>query len=152
MLSKLKLLSACVAMCGLSACATITTGASQSLSVDTVPERGAQCTLTNDKGTWSLPETPGSVTVTRAYSALNVKCKKEGGGEGATTVQSSTKGVAYGNILLGGIIGGAVDMSSGAAYDYPASIIVTMSGTAKPVSLELPEEEKKVEKHKKKKK
>lgn len=150
MLHKIMYISFCAAMCSLSACATITTGSSQSLSVDTVPERGAQCTLTNDKGSWTLAETPSSVTVSRAYSALNVKCKKQGYGEGTTTVQSSTKGAAYGNILLGGIIGGAVDMSSGAAYDYPASIVVTMSNTSNSTSNYTPKEEKEKTSNKKK--
>ena len=36
----------------------------------------------------------------------------------------------FGNILVGGIIGAAVDMGSGAAYTYPPSLIVAMSPTS----------------------
>jgi hypothetical protein len=42
-------------------------------------------------------------------------------------------GVAFCNILAGGIIGAAVDMSSGAAYKYPAQVIVPMALPAAPV-------------------
>ncbi len=37
--------------------------------------------------------------------------------------------MAFGNILFGGIIGGAVDAGSGAAYDYPANIVVHLEQT-----------------------
>jgi phosphoketolase len=45
-------------------------------------------------------------------------------------VNSSTKGMAFGNILFGGPIGAGVDMASGAAYDYPNLITVMMGTTA----------------------
>jgi hypothetical protein len=42
--------------------------------------------------------------------------------------------MAFGNIIFGGIIGGAIDAGSGAAYDYPPLITVLMgeNGTATP--------------------
>ncbi|MGH7102245.1 MAG: hypothetical protein ACREFJ_07590, partial [Acetobacteraceae bacterium] len=43
------------------------------------------------------------------------------------TDASSTKGMAFGNILFGGLIGAAIDVSDGAAYVYPALITVPMS-------------------------
>jgi hypothetical protein len=35
-------------------------------------------------------------------------------------------GLAFGNILFGGLIGAAVDVGTGAAYDYPSPIIVNL--------------------------
>jgi len=35
--------------------------------------------------------------------------------------------MAFGNILAGGIIGAAVDVGTGSAYDYPPSIEVMLS-------------------------
>jgi hypothetical protein len=37
--------------------------------------------------------------------------------------------MAFGNILLGGVIGAAVDVGTGAAYDYPSLITVLMGKT-----------------------
>jgi hypothetical protein len=37
--------------------------------------------------------------------------------------------MAFGNILFGGFIGAGVDMSTGAAYDYPDLIHVAMGET-----------------------
>lgn len=110
----------------LSACASITTGGEQSLSVDTPKATNASCNLTNDKGTWYVPNTPGSVTVHRSYNALNVTCKKDGFESGTTSVNSSTKAMMFGNILVGGIIGAAVDAGTGSGYDYPSLINVQM--------------------------
>lgn len=119
-----------VALCP--GCASIVSGTNQSLSVVTttaigVDIEGARCALVNDKGSW-YATTPGSVTVHRSYSDLSVNCTKEGLEPGSSVVKSSTKGMAAGNILFGGIIGAGVDVSSGAAYDYPNLITVTMGG------------------------
>ncbi len=110
----------------LSGCASIVSGSNQPISVDTPGCEAASCQLTNDKGTWFV-RTPGSVTVSRAYGNLSVVCSKEGFGSATTSVASSTKGMAFGNILAGGIIGAGVDMSTGAAYDYPNTISVPLS-------------------------
>jgi hypothetical protein len=74
--------------------------------------------------------TPGSVTVHRSYDKLNVTCKETGYTANVVAVDSSTKGMAFGNILFGGLIGVGVDMSTGAAYDYPALITVPMQAAA----------------------
>jgi len=70
--------------------------------------------------------TPGTVSVHRSYDPLNINCKKSGEQPGIATVNSATKGMAFGNVLAGGIIGAAVDMGTGAAYDYPPLITVRM--------------------------
>jgi hypothetical protein len=124
------------ALAVLSGCASIVDGSSQSLSVKTANNGedlpGSHCELSNNKGTWYVT-TPGSVTIHRSYEDLNVKCEHDGYLATASTTSSSTKGVAFGNILFGGLIGTGVDMSTGAAYDYPSPIVVPLqpSKTAK---------------------
>jgi len=109
----------------LTGCASITTGQNQSLSIKTIPELRATCELSNDKGTWYVTETPATITVTRAYSDLKVLCNKEQK-TGVVQVKSSAKGMMYGNILAGGIIGAAIDSGTGAGYDYPSIITVPL--------------------------
>lgn len=110
-------------------CASITTGQNQSLSVETrangTTVSGASCKLENDKGTW-YATSPGTAVVRRSYNDLNVRCEKNGHEAGVTAAKSSTKGMAFGNILAGGIIGAAIDAGSGAAYDYPSIISVEL--------------------------
>jgi len=125
----------CIVMAALAAaqlagCASIVSGANQSVSVETrldggVPVKGANCQLSNNKGSWFVT-TPGSVVVQRSFEELSVRCEKEEHQVATLGVKSATKGMAFGNILFGGIIGAGVDVASGAAYDYPNVITVPL--------------------------
>lgn len=114
----------------LTSCASIVSGTNQSVSVDTGSVQGADCTLKNNKGKWYVSNTPGSVVVNRSYNDLLVECSKSGYPKGHTSVKSSTKGMAFGNVVFGGVVGAGVDMASGAAYDYPNDIHVQLRRTA----------------------
>lgn len=122
-------LIAAVALSSLTGCASIVSGTSQVISVETLHPSGniagASCKLQNDKGVYYVT-TPGTVTVHRAYGDMNVKCEKPGFDPGMATVKSSTKAMMAGNIVFGGFIGAGVDAASGAAYDYPALFQVMM--------------------------
>ena len=59
-----------VALVGLQGCASIVSGTSQSVSVDTPGCAAARCELRNDKGKYFVPSTPGTVTVSRSYNNL----------------------------------------------------------------------------------
>jgi hypothetical protein len=123
---------AVVAASGLTGCASIVSGTTQIVSVETLQPAGkvagASCKLENDKGVWYVT-TPGTVSVHRAYGDMMVKCEKEGVAAGVATVKSSTKAMMAGNILFGGPIGVGVDAASGAAYDYPTLFQVMMGNT-----------------------
>jgi hypothetical protein len=112
-----------------SGCAAITTGTTQPLTVTTKQSGaavvGAACELTNGKGTYYVT-TPGTVTVTRSYSDMVVICKKDPLPDANMNVRSSLKGMTFGNILFGGLVGVIVDTSTGAAYDYPSSFDLEM--------------------------
>ncbi len=121
----LKLAGLVVLSLNLIGCATVTTGQNQSVSVSTGDASSATCELSNDSGKWFVASTPGSVTVKRDYSDMTVACKK-GNKSGSTTVKSHTKAMALGNVIVGGVIGTAVDIGTGSAYDYPTNIDVKL--------------------------
>lgn len=103
-------------------CASIVSGQDQVVSVHAPNCAGASCKMTNPAGTYFV-QSPGTVSVNREYDDLVVTCEKEGFDPSTIRVSSSTKGMAFGNIVLGGVVGAGVDMATGAAYDYPAEII-----------------------------
>ncbi|MBL8329840.1 MAG: hypothetical protein JNJ71_13405 [Rubrivivax sp.] len=129
-----------VAMLFLQGCASITTGTGQTVLVETasVAERvsGAQCAVSNDKGAWTVV-TPGSIDIKTSYQALSIKCSHEAFEPGAAVFDSKAKDMAYGNILIGGAIGAAIDITSGAAFQYPSILSVSLgrrlSASAMPV-------------------
>lgn len=108
----------------LTGCASIVNGNQQSVSVKTGNVQGATCSLENNKGKWYVNQTPGSVLVHRSYDDLKIACEKKGYGLSEESVKSKTKGMAFGNVVFGGVIGAGVDMADGAAYDYPTDINV----------------------------
>lgn len=115
-------------------CASIVSGTQQSVSIDArsasgAPIVGANCKLQNGDGTWFVT-TPGSTTIDRAFSDLTVQCDMKGLPSATTSAKSSTKAIAFGNILLGGILGAGVDIANGAAYEYPSPITVQFNDVA----------------------
>ncbi len=124
---------AAVAALASTGCASIVGGTSQVVSVETNAAGrsapGARCALSNPKGEYFVT-TPGTVTINRAYDDLIVRCTLAGHDAGSTSVKSTTKAMAFGNLIFGGVVGGAVDIASGAAYEYPVMITVEMQAVA----------------------
>ena len=115
-----------------SGCATVTGGTTQDVSVktqkDSVDVAGADCVLSNSKGTYTVV-TPGKVNVHRAKDDLSVKCTKDGEVPAVTSVQSSGRtGALWGNIIMfgvGTVVTHQIDKATGGAYAYPDDITLS---------------------------
>lgn len=129
---------ALVTLLALGGCSSITGETQQSISVETMttsgPVTGAQCELINDKGKW-FTVTPGSVVIAKSNQDLVITCQRESHQPGIAKVTSVTGAGMAGNVGLAllipivGIIGAAMDHSSGAVYKYPSSVQITMGQT-----------------------
>lgn len=109
-----------------SGCATVTKGSSQAVTLHTDPE-GATCDMAREAKIFaSLAATPGQVQVGREWSAIDISCRKAGHQTTDLRVESSVEGWTMGNILIGGIIGFAVDAASGAMRQYPQFVTLTL--------------------------
>jgi hypothetical protein len=117
-----------LAVIGLTAgCATITTGTSQTIEVDTKPT-GADCEFSREGATIAfIGSTPGNVTVSKDDSQLDIVCRKEGYQDGVGDLTSTFQAMTVGNVLIGGIVGLIVDAASGAATKYPSSVTITLT-------------------------
>jgi len=113
-------------------CATIISGTTQNVTVDTMNAKGARC-----QGTQSLAEdedpiihvwlsTPNSIVVKKHSSAINIVCKKKGFKDLKKKIDSKTSLGTIGNILLGGGIGILIDSATGANYEYPKTLKLPM--------------------------
>ncbi len=104
-------------------CASVTQGLEQTVKVETLNKagkavRGAECELSNDKGT-SVAVSGQSAVVRRSGSDLTIHCNIAGElPANGTAISRANAGMA-GNIILGGAIGAIVDASNGAAFTYP---------------------------------
>ena len=124
----MKTIFALSAVLALTGCASVIGEKMQPLSVTTVFESkeiaGLGCTLSNDAGSWTLTS-PASVVVHKSTGDLAIDCKKDAYVGNATAV-SRANGAVWGNLLLGGGIGYVVDRNTGAGFDYPSGIVVTV--------------------------
>lgn len=114
----------------LPACGTITSGTSQSISVMTEPA-GASCTLTREGAVVGIVNpSPGTITVSKSSRDIAVRCTRPGHSPGVTVVPAQFQAMSAGNLLLGGVIGLAIDAASGAMSRYPESTIVVLAPEA----------------------
>lgn len=125
---------AVVAVVQSAGCATITGSETQNLSLQATDPAGmavpgADCKLTNDKGTWRA-KPPTIVVVNRSAEDLLVQCDAERQPAGTLRAISRANSGMIGNILFGGGIGAMIDHTKGTAYDYPSMLSVVF-GTAR---------------------
>ena len=115
-------------------------GAAQSVTIATNPP-GAICNVERT-GTHlgTVATTPGSLRFDKSKNDIAITCTKDG--YRAATVTESPKfvGTTFGNIVVGGLIGVAVDAASGANYAYPNDVQIelvpaapAMATTAAPI-------------------
>jgi hypothetical protein len=109
-----------------SGCATLTSGSKQAISLNTDPD-GATCDLVREaRPLASLATTPGQVQVDRERAAIDIACRKSGYQLADLHVESMVDDWTFGNILIGGVIGFAVDAATGAMRQYPQYITLTL--------------------------
>jgi hypothetical protein len=107
-------------------CATITTGTSQAVLVDTEPT-GAICRFSRlNKEIGVVNPTPGMLSVDKSIYPLSATCTKDGFYPAGGLLNSNYQPMTMGNILFGGIVGIVIDSASGAQSIYDASIKVTL--------------------------
>jgi hypothetical protein len=122
-------LSVCVAGCG-----TITQGTTQSIKITTTPP-GATCEFTR-KGQHlaTLDSTPGSVEVDKTKNEITLTCKKDGYQDVSAPLPSGYGAGTFGNIILGGGIGWAIDSATGADNKYPSNANIVFAPVGEPAA------------------
>ncbi len=109
----------------LQGCATVTSGTTQSVSVQTFQGSAeifdARCTLVAGRRAPVFVTTPGTVPVRRGGKPLVVSCRKDDVGTGVVGFEPTTSNLTAGNLLFGTsvLIALPIDFMTGAAYRYP---------------------------------
>jgi hypothetical protein len=111
----------------LAGCSTITTGTTQPVSIVTPGVEGATCELTSPEvGTVTIV-TPAQAVLPKSQHSVRVLCRKECYAEGQGIINSTFEEMTAGNLLVGGVVGVAVDASSGAMNRYDNRVEVQMA-------------------------
>lgn len=110
----------------LPACASIVSGSTQEVLINTTPT-GADCALNRQGETIArVNPTPGGANIKKTKYDLNIVCNKKGYQETTYINKSGSEGSTFGNIILGGGIGWAVDSANGADNHYDSPINITL--------------------------
>jgi hypothetical protein len=105
---------------GISGCASIITGDTQSLRLSVTckgKEIRTYCTVHNDTGRWSVL-TPVDLKIGKSRQPLNISCRGLLGTTG-WTLDSSPNAAMAANIVFGGVVGALVDHKTVRGYQYP---------------------------------
>lgn len=111
----------------LGGCATIISGRSQEMTINTAPA-GAECDIVRlGKGELiAHVKTPQTITVRKTKHDLKITCTKPGYQATTHLVKSEIEGASWGNIILGGGIGWAIDSAGGADNKYARYVNISL--------------------------
>ncbi len=109
-----------------SAFSSIVDGTTQEILVNTNPD-GASCNLIRENITVAqIVSTPAATTIEKTKHDLRIECTKDGFHKAVYFNKSDVAGATFGNIILGGGIGWAIDSASGADNKYTSPVNLTL--------------------------
>ena len=115
------------AMLLLTGCASLLNDDTQEVSVRLMCKHRpilATCFAENDKGRWVF-SAPGYVRVKNDYSALSISCKGQYVERFTVSAPALPSMAMAGNVLIGGLVGAAVDMYNATGLKYPENIEIS---------------------------
>jgi hypothetical protein len=122
----MKNLLAIVACVLLGACSTIIEGRSQQIMVNSNPP-GADCGLYRQNvRIATVQNAPGSALIEKTKYDIWIVCVKPGYQMATFYNHSGAAGATFGNIILGGGIGWAIDSASGADNKYESPVNISL--------------------------
>lgn len=107
-------------------CASVLNEDKQTVSVRAIcygMSMPARCVAENSRGRWTF-NAPKQIEVSKDLFDLKVTCKSTFVDKHTTSVRSGVQVAMAGNVLLGGLVGGAVDVATARGLQYPAKVDV----------------------------
>ena len=117
-------------LCGavfLSACSTITRGTTQAVAINTPGVEKAECELKSEGIGVKSVVSPATIVLDKSQHNIEVTCRKKCFNEGKGVIASTTDEMTAGNLIVGGVVGLAVDATSGAMNQYAPQIEIAMT-------------------------
>lgn len=110
----------------LTGCASVTHGTTQNVKIETLsPEGkvvdGARCRVSNDRND-AVVRSGQTLPVRRSGENLSIECTQAGLPPARGQAISRVNVGLVGNVMIGGLIGVAIDTGTGAGFNYPSWI------------------------------
>ena len=123
-----KIVRCCLVALSVSAggCASIVKGTEQQVMINTVPQ-GAKCTLNREGALLAtIPKTPQTTTLSKSWNDVHIACRKPGFRKTTGVLNAQTEAMTSGNLLIGGLVGVAIDAGTGAMNTYDGTITIPL--------------------------
>ena len=122
-----KLVLLAFALAGLSGCATIVKGSSQTMNVATGTGKQVNAVVTSANGTMPVL-LPQAVSVEKSSDDIIINItESECIVPSTTIIKSNLSGWFWGNIIFGGLLGSTTDLASGSAWEYDNNVLVNVA-------------------------
>ncbi|MBU0800366.1 MAG: hypothetical protein KKA05_05115 [Alphaproteobacteria bacterium] len=118
-----------VAVLAVSGCARLIEGSTQKITIETPGADGAACFIENEEFRYKI-YAPQTITITRSFYPLNVRCLAPGNRQKTVTVRPKIQEATYMNAVNGFVPGMVVDYNSRAFYKFPEKIVVDFTDMA----------------------
>jgi hypothetical protein len=123
----MKRVAICLAGLGLlSACSSVIEGAIQETMANTNPSGANCCLMRLGNSIARIDPTPEAATIKKTKYDIILSCNKEGYQEATYLNHTGAAGATFGDIVLGGRIGCAIDSASGADNKYERPVNITL--------------------------
>lgn len=76
----------------------------------------------------SVSPTPGTIEISKSRHDIDIRCNKVGFPASGGKLTSELEAMTFGNILIGGLVGVAIDAGTGAMNKYQKTITVPLGG------------------------
>lgn len=107
----------------LGGCATLVAPPAEQFEI--VSDVEASCEVTDAAGTRTA-EVPGPVVADPKHAPARVACDSDGYKPYSTVVDTEFNKAMFGNLIVGGVIGAAIDIGSGSHQRYPDHVFIVM--------------------------
>lgn len=112
--------------CFTTACAAVVDGTSQGITFRSEPP-GAECDVERNGQLLRRIVTTETIVVDKTKHDIRLRCRKDGYQDAELVVASKTEESAVANILLGGVVGWAIDSAVGADNKYDRYVTITLT-------------------------
>ena len=110
----------------LSGCSSIIEGTTQEVFINTNPAGAACDFLREGQRIGRVDPTPGAETVKKTKHDITIECVLAGYQKATYHNKSDVAGATFGNIVLGGGVGWAIDSAAGADNKYTSPVNITL--------------------------
>ncbi len=116
----------------LAGCSSIIEGTTQEVFVNTNPDGAACDFLREGQRIARVDPTPGAATIKKTKHDIVIECTLAGYQKATYHNKSDAAQATFGNIVLGGGIGWAIDSASGADNKYTSPVNITLLSEPSP--------------------